>query len=43
MGEILQTSGIGEEWDDGDELAVSVVQGEGQAGPRDRVGSVSLT
>lgn len=42
VGEILQTFGVGEEWDDGDELAVSMVQGKGQAGPRDRVSSVSL-
>lgn len=43
VGEIPQTSGIGEEQDDGDELAVSMVQGKGQAGPRDQVSSVSLT
>lgn len=42
VGEIPQTSGVGEERDDGVELAVSMVQGEGQAGPRDQVGSVSL-
>lgn len=39
---MLQTSGVGEEQGDRDEPVVSVVQGDGQAGPRDRVGSVSL-
>lgn len=43
VGEILQTSGVGEERGDRDEPVVSVVQGEGQAEPRDQVGSVSLT
>lgn len=42
MGEILQTSSIGEGQDDGDELPVSVLQGEGQVGLRDQMGSVSL-
>lgn len=42
MGELLQTTGIGEGRDDGDELAVGILQGERQVGPRDPVGSPSL-
>lgn len=41
VGEVLKTSNIGEERDDGNDLAMSVAQGE--VGPRDQVGSVSLT
>lgn len=41
VGEVLQTSNVGEERDDGNDLAMSVAQGE--VGPRDQVGSVSLT
>lgn len=42
MGELLQTSGIGEGRDDRDELTVGMLQGERQIGPRDLVGSMSL-
>lgn len=42
VGELLQTTGIGEGRDDGDELAVGILQGERQVGPRDPVHSLSL-